>query len=71
MYENGKRVNGYRRKRIHKRKMKQSYAKGWVYGEGMTAWNNLVLEYTPEHEEIFCRIMRDKVFPIFGIREEE
>lgn len=45
MYENGKRVNGYRRKRMHKRKMKQSYAKTWVYGDGMSAWNTLVLEY--------------------------
>lgn len=34
-------------------------------------YNNLVQEYTPEHEKIFCSIMRDKVFPIFGIREEE
>lgn len=34
-------------------------------------YNNLVQEYTPEHEKIFCDIMRDKVFPIFGIREEE
>ena len=34
MYENGKRVNGYKRKRIHKRKMKQRHADNWFYGSG-------------------------------------
>ena len=34
MYENGKRVNGYKRKRIHKRKMKQRHADSWFYGSG-------------------------------------
>ena len=48
MYQNGKRVNGYQRKRLHKRKVKQSYAKSWIYGDGMTAWNNLVIEFKDE-----------------------
>lgn len=34
MYENGQRVNGYRKKRLHKRKMKQRHADTWFYGDG-------------------------------------
>ena len=34
MYENGKRVNGYQKKRTHKRKMKQRYMNSWYYGTG-------------------------------------
>lgn len=48
MYENGKRVNGYQRKRLHKRKVKQSYAKTWYYGDGQYEWNLLVLQYKDE-----------------------
>ena len=48
MYENGRRVKGYQRKRLHKRKVKQAYAKGWVYGEGMTVWNKMVIQYKDE-----------------------
>lgn len=32
MYENGKRVNGYHRKMLHKRAMKDKYVKTWFYG---------------------------------------
>ena len=30
---------------------------------------NLKEEYTEEHEQIFCDIMRNKIFPIFKIKE--
>lgn len=33
MYENGQRVNGYRKKRIHKHKMKQRHIDNWFYGK--------------------------------------
>ncbi len=48
MYENGRRVNGYQRKRLHKRKVKKSYAKTWYYGDGEYAWNYLVIQYKDE-----------------------
>ena len=51
MYENGKRVKGYQKKRLHKRKMKNSYAKAWCYGNGETSWNELVLEFKDEPKD--------------------
>lgn len=33
MYENGRRIEGYRKKRLHKRKQKNTYAKTWSYGD--------------------------------------
>ena len=48
MYENGRRVNGYQRKRLHKRKIKKAYAKTWYYGDGEYAWNILVAQYKDE-----------------------
>lgn len=48
MYENGRRVNGYQRKRLHKRKMKKSYAKTWCWGNTETNWNSMVLMYKDE-----------------------
>ena len=48
MYENGKRVEGYQKKRLHKRKMKASYAKTYFYGDGEYTWKMLVTEYKDE-----------------------
>ena len=48
MYENGKRVNGYQKKRLHKRKVKNSYAKIYCYGDGEYTWRMLVTEFKDE-----------------------
>ena len=42
MYENGYRVNGFRKKRLHKRKMQQRHIDSWFYGDGSPgamSWN--------------------------------
>ncbi|MBE5925673.1 MAG: hypothetical protein E7270_01680 [Lachnospiraceae bacterium] len=47
MYENGRRLNQYRRKRLHKRKMKERYAKKYFwYGYG--TWNEMVIRFKDE-----------------------
>ena len=51
MYENGKRVNGYQKKRLHKRKVKNSYAKIYCYGDGEYTWRMLVTEFKDEPRE--------------------
>lgn len=42
MYENGRRVNGYFKKHIHKNKIKQRYINTWLYGKNrksnLMAW---------------------------------
>lgn len=48
MYENGKRVKGYQKKRLHKCKVKNSYAKSYYYGDGEYTWKMLVTEYKDE-----------------------
>ena len=48
MYENGKRVNGYQKKRLHKRKIKNTYAKTWYWGNGQYDWDMMVIEYKDE-----------------------
>ena len=48
MYENGRRINGHQKKRLHKRKMKDRYAKKWYYGETEASWKELVLKYEDE-----------------------
>lgn len=41
MYQNGKRVNGYPKKRLHKRKQKEKYAKKYIYGDSEVSWDTL------------------------------
>lgn len=49
MYENGRRLNQYRRKRLHKRKMKERYAKKYFwYGYGYGTWNEMVIRFKDE-----------------------
>ena len=48
MYENGKRVKGYQKKRLHKKKAKERHAKTWYYGKSGASWNDLVLKYKDE-----------------------
>lgn len=46
MYNNGKKVNGYARKQLHKNKMKKRYCKKFYYCSGAeTTWNELVAKY--------------------------
>ena len=45
MYENGMRIQGYQRKRLHKRKVKKSYAKNYLYGNKEGNWDALVIMY--------------------------
>lgn len=50
MYENGKRVNGYHRKRIHKQESKNKFAKTWWYGNSAGDWNQMVIDYLRDPE---------------------
>lgn len=43
MYENGKRVNGYQKKRKHKNYLKKKYAKSYFYGNEAHDWNTMVI----------------------------
>ena len=45
MYENGRRIDGYRKKRLHKRKLKRRYAKKYYLGDHETDWNTLAIRY--------------------------
>lgn len=45
MYENGKRVEGYQKKRLHKRKVKTAYAKTYCWGNSEYSWSMMVTEY--------------------------
>lgn len=42
MYENGRRVNGKPRKRIHKRKMQEKHARKWGQPQG---WKQMKVQY--------------------------
>lgn len=41
MYENGKRVNNYSKKRLHKQKMKNHFAKIWFWGSAEMSYNTI------------------------------
>ena len=46
MYENGRRVKGYQNTRLHKRKVKESYAKTYTFGgSDRYDWNYLLTHY--------------------------
>lgn len=45
MYENGRRINGYQKKRLHKRKVKKAYAKTYCWGSGEYSWSMMVAKY--------------------------
>lgn len=45
MYQNGKRVNGYPKKRLHKRKQKERYAKKYCWGNHEVSWQTLENAY--------------------------
>ena len=47
MYENGCKLNRYRRMKIHKRKMKERYAKKYFWYSYGT-WNNMVIRFKDE-----------------------
>ena len=48
MYENGRRINGYQKKRLHKRKVKKAYAKTYCWGSGEYSWSMMVAKYRDE-----------------------
>lgn len=45
MYQDGVRVNGHCKKRLHKKKMKERYAKKCAYWYGSPEWNEIVAKY--------------------------
>lgn len=45
MYENGKRISGHAKERLHKRKMKKRYAKKYSWGNSCREWEILEIEY--------------------------
>lgn len=45
MYENGKRMNSYSKKRLHKQKMKNHFAKIWFWGDAEMSYNTIELFY--------------------------
>lgn len=49
MYQNGKRIEGYLEKRLHKRKMKDRHAKKYAYGpKQQYTWTQLLAYHADE-----------------------
>lgn len=48
MYQDGVSVRGYNKKRIHKRKCKNRYAKKFYPGPRFCSWNSIVIQYRDE-----------------------
>lgn len=53
MYENGKRVKGYAKKKLHKKKLKKSFAKGQRYYSASADYNEILnmLDTLPEYSQ--------------------
>lgn len=51
MYENGKRVSGYHKKRQHKRRQKNDYARTWSYGKRASGMDWKALQIYVEQRE--------------------
>ena len=52
MYENGRRLNRHRRQYLHKRKMKERYARKYFCYGGYRDWNEMLIMYREQDPDM-------------------